>query len=95
MRRLKAARRAPDASPGSGWRRLFVSDNGNLIVDVAPPAPLADAAAARAFDAALRSIPGVVDTGLFLATAQHVIVGYPDGRVDTPPSRGLNSGRHG
>jgi ribose 5-phosphate isomerase A len=61
----------------------FVSDNGNLVIDVAPPAPLSDPAGARAFAAALRAIPGIVDTGLFLATAEVVLVGYPDGRVDT------------
>ena len=61
----------------------FVSDNGNLVVDVTLAATLLNAAAARAFDAELRSIPGVVDTGLFIATAERVLVGYPDGRVDT------------
>jgi ribose 5-phosphate isomerase A len=63
--------------------RPFVSDNGNLIVHVTLTATLLNAAAARAFDAELRSIPGVVDTGLFIATAERVLVGYPDGRVDT------------
>jgi len=79
MRRFRQLGARPTPRPAAGSGGPFVSDNGNLIVDVAPPAPLADAAAARAFDAALRSIPGVVDTGLFLATAQHVLVGYPDG----------------
>ena len=75
---LRAALR-PDAAGG----RPFVSDNGNLIVDVALGATLLSAAAARAFHAELRAIPGVVDTGLFIATAERVLVGYPDGRVDT------------
>jgi ribose 5-phosphate isomerase A len=70
------------AAAGTGGRP-FVSDNGNLIVDVTLAAPLANAAAARAFDASLRSIPGVVDTGLFLETAERVLIGHPDGRVDT------------
>ena len=83
LRRFRQIGARPTPRPAAGGAGPFVSDNGNLIVDVAPPAPLADPAAARAFDAALRSIPGVVDTGLFLATAQHVLVGYPDGRVDT------------
>jgi ribose 5-phosphate isomerase A len=61
----------------------FVSDNGNLIVDVTPSSPLAEAAAARVLEGTLRSIAGVVDTGLFLGTAERVLVGYPDGRVDT------------
>jgi ribose 5-phosphate isomerase len=29
------------------------------------------------------AIVGVVDTGLFLGTADRVLVGHPDGRVDT------------
>jgi ribose 5-phosphate isomerase A len=58
------------------------SETGNVLVDCAPAAPLADGAAARALDGALRAIPGVVDTGLFLGTAERVLVGYPDGRVE-------------
>lgn len=88
MRRFRKLGGRPTPRPAADGAGPFVSDNGNLIVDVAPPAPLADAAEARAFDAALRSIPGVVDTGLFLATAQHVLVGYPDGRVDTRQREG-------
>ena len=63
--------------------RHFVSDNGNLVLDVAPATPFADANAARAFDATVRLIPGVIDTGLFFGTAAIVFVGHPDGRVDT------------
>ena len=63
--------------------RPFISDNGNLTLDVGLATPLADAAALRALEASLRSIPGVVDTGLFLGTAERVLVGHPDGRVDT------------
>ena len=58
-----------------------LSENGNLLLDCAPAAPL-DAPGARALDAALRAVPGVVDTGLFLGTAERVLVGHPDGRVD-------------
>lgn len=65
------------------YSRPFVSDNGNLTLDVMPAVPLADAAALRALEASLRSIPGVVDTGLFLGTAERVLIGHPDGRVDT------------
>lgn len=61
----------------------FVSENGNLIIDCAPPEPLRDGDAARALEQAMLAIAGVVDTGLFLGTAERVIVGYPDGRVDT------------
>lgn len=58
------------------------SDNGNLMLDCTPRAPLADGPAARALEATLRAIPGVVDTGLFLGTAERVLVGHPDGRVE-------------
>jgi ribose 5-phosphate isomerase A len=83
LRRFRklGARAGLRAAAGRGGP--FVSDNGNLIVDLAPPAPLVDAAAARAFDAALRAVPGVVDTGLFLGIAERILVGHPDGRVDT------------
>ena len=60
----------------------FVTDNGNGIIDCALPAPLRGAKAARGLDQQLRAIVGVVDTGLFLGTADRVLVGYPDGRVD-------------
>ena len=68
------------ASPDGA--RPLLTDNGNLTLDCAPPAPLADGGAARTLDAAARAIPGVVDTGLFLGTAERVLVGDPDGRVD-------------
>lgn len=61
----------------------FVSENGNLIIDCAPSTPLPDGAAARALELAMLAIAGVVDTGLFLGTAERVIVGHSDGRVDT------------
>jgi len=83
MRRLKELGVRPALRPDAAGAQPFVSDNGNLIIDVAMAATLPDAAAARAFAAALRSIPGVVDTGLFLGTAERVLVGHPDGRVDT------------
>ena len=60
----------------------YVTDNQNRILDLTPAAPM-DGRSARAFDAALRSVPGVVDTGLFLGTAERVLVGHPDGRVET------------
>ena len=61
--------------------RPVLSDNGNLTIDCGLAAPLADTEAAHQLQSELRSIPGVVDTGLFLGTAERVLVGYPDGRV--------------
>jgi ribose 5-phosphate isomerase A len=41
-----------------------------------------DGPAARALERALLAIAGVVDTGLFLGTADQVLLGHPDGRVE-------------
>ncbi len=68
-------RLGPDGRPAP-------SDNGNLTLDCAPRESLADGGAARALEAALLALPGVVDTGLFLGTATCVLVGHPDGRVE-------------
>jgi ribose 5-phosphate isomerase A len=54
----------------------FVTDNQNWIVDLRLAAPLADP---RGFDARLRALPGVVDTGLFFDLADLVLVGEADG----------------
>ena len=67
--------------------RRFISDNGNVTIDCGLGTPLADARAARVLEADLRAIPGVVDTGLFLGTADRVLVGYPDGHVDVLQAR--------
>jgi ribose 5-phosphate isomerase A len=61
----------------------LVNENGNLTLDCALGQPLPDALRARSLEAALLAIPGVVDTGFFLGTAERVLVGHPDGRVDT------------
>jgi ribose 5-phosphate isomerase A len=62
----------------------FVTDNGNLILDCGI-APLEDPAA---LDRAMRGIPGVVDTGFFLGTAETVLVAETGTvRVLTPRGR--------
>lgn len=73
LRREVAA--LPDGPP-------FVTENGNLTLDCVLARPLADGRAARALEADILAIPGVVDTGLFLGTAERVIIGHDDGRVD-------------
>jgi len=65
-----------------------LADNGNLTIDCGLARPVCDARAARTLEANLRAIPGVVDTGLFLGTAERVLVGYPDGRVDVLQAEG-------
>jgi ribose 5-phosphate isomerase A len=68
LERLNRDRLRPVARSADG--RPALSDNGNVIVDCAV-GPIADPAA---LDRALRSIPGVLDTGLFLGTADTVLV---------------------
>jgi ribose 5-phosphate isomerase A len=63
--------------------RPFVTDSGNFIYDVRTGA-IDDP---RALDQALRSIPGVVETGLFIARADIVVVAGADGvRQLRPPN---------
>jgi ribose 5-phosphate isomerase A len=77
---IPAVRRAAD---GAG---PFLSENGNLLIDCGVSEPMADGTAARALESLLRAIPGVVDTGMFLGTAERVLVEYRDGRVETRAS---------
>ena len=73
----------PSARSAGSGDGPFVTDNGNIIIDCALAAPLADGAAARSCERALLAITGVVDTGLFLGTASEVLIGHPDGSVET------------
>ena len=57
-------RTGPDGS-------AYATDNGNPILD----ARFAPIESPSALDAQIRSIPGVIDTGLFLGMAERVIVG--------------------
>jgi ribose 5-phosphate isomerase A len=81
-RRLRALGLTPTERLDAKKARPMLSDNGNLTLDCVPGAPLRDGAAARELEVALRAIHGVVDTGLFLGTAERVLVGHPDGRVE-------------
>jgi ribose 5-phosphate isomerase A len=83
LRRLRALELVPAVRAAPDGAGPFQTENGNLILDCAPVHPLGSPKAARALDAAIRLIPGVVDTGLFLGTAERVLVGRSDGRVDT------------
>ena len=66
----------------------FRTDNGNFTLDCAPREALADGAAARVLEASILAIAGVVDTGLFLGTAERVLIGHPDGRVEVRTREG-------
>ena len=80
---LKALGLIPTLRMDDRGTRPFVTENGNLIIDFAPPEPMRDGRAARELERALLAIVGVVDTGLFLGTADRVLVGHADSRVDT------------
>jgi ribose 5-phosphate isomerase A len=72
--RQVAAKLRTAAADGAPWR----SDNGNEILDLTPTAPLRDPAQ---FDAEVRALTGVIDTGIFVGLADRVYVGLPDGTV--------------
>jgi len=55
----------------------IVTDNGNFVVDV-DFGPIEDA---HALESRLKSIPGLVETGLFLGMTDRVYVGQRDGEV--------------
>ncbi len=80
-RRLAALGLPPTLRLDAAGAAPIVTDNGNVIVDCAPPR-LLDACAARELEAMILAVPGVVDTGLFLGTAERVLVGGPNGAVE-------------
>jgi ribose 5-phosphate isomerase A len=81
-RELKALGLRPTQRTDAGGSQPFITENRNLILDCALMEPLRDGNAARELERAILAIAGVVDTGLFLGTADRVLVGHPDGRVD-------------
>lgn len=55
-----------------------VTDNGNLLLDTVIPGGIEDPGG---FDARLRAIPGLVETGLFVGLADEALLGTVDGSV--------------
>lgn len=82
VRELTALGLTPTRRMDTGGSRPFITENRNLILDCALSEPLRDGNAARELERAILAIPGVVDTGFFLGTADRVLVGHPDGHVD-------------
>lgn len=69
----------------SAWRMnedgtLFITENGNLLLDIHCNALLEFP---EQTEAMISAIPGVVDTGFFFNLATQVIVGYSDGHSNT------------
>jgi ribose 5-phosphate isomerase A len=76
-----------DAQPRlriGGDRHAFVSDGGNYVIDCA----LGRIGDPAAVDGALKALPGVIETGLFIGLADMAIFAGPDGvdalRFDRP-----------
>jgi ribose 5-phosphate isomerase A len=78
LRELEERGLKPRLRARSGTTEPWLTDNGNEIIDVAPTVPLDDPAG---LDCELRSLPGVVETGIFVGLAHRVYVGRPDGTV--------------
>ena len=63
---------------GKGKVGPTVTDNGNFIVDIY----CGIVKNPEAFNSKLKSIPGIIETGLFLNMANLVYVGRKDGKID-------------
>jgi ribose 5-phosphate isomerase A len=57
---------------------LYLTDNGNYIVDIQFATPITDP---MKEEARLKNITGVIETGLFFNLAGRVVIGYEDGFV--------------
>ncbi len=57
---------------------LYVTDNGNYIIDVTIPQRNLPKRNICEIERSLKEIPGVVETGFFFNLAKKVIIGYPD-----------------
>jgi ribose 5-phosphate isomerase A len=77
-RRVEEALDEPDLRQGDDGEP-FVTDEGHFLLDcIVPSSPaLAD------LDEAIKQTTGVVEHGLFLGSADAVLVGQPDGGVET------------
>jgi ribose 5-phosphate isomerase A len=60
----------------SSPEQVFITDNGNVILDCSFPHGIADPAR---LDQAIKQIVGIVESGLFLHMAQEAIIGGPEG----------------
>jgi ribose 5-phosphate isomerase A len=56
----------------------FVTDEGHHILDC----PIPPGADVRELDVAVKTVPGVVEHGLFLGMAERALLGAPDGSVE-------------
>ncbi|MEM2882347.1 MAG: ribose-5-phosphate isomerase RpiA [Candidatus Bathyarchaeia archaeon] len=78
IREVKRLGGKPSLRIGAGKVGPVITDNGGFILD-ADFGPIDDP---KRLDADLRSIPGVVETGIFAGMAHRVYVGRADGTVE-------------
>jgi ribose 5-phosphate isomerase A len=77
QRRIEAMGGSPSLRMGKAdATEVFLTDNGNEILDVHYDAGIADAAG---LERALAEIPGIVESGLFIGLASDMVVGHEDG----------------
>jgi ribose 5-phosphate isomerase A len=81
-RRLRALQIEPTVRLAADGRTPFLTDNGNLTLDCRLATLLEGADAARELERRVLEIAGVVDTGLFLGTAERVLIGRAQGQVE-------------
>lgn len=67
------------SEPRTGESGLYVTDNGNGILDVTFPDGIQDAAA---LERSLAAIPGVVESGLFIGLAHAMVIGHESGDAE-------------
>ncbi len=63
---------------GGGKAGPVITDSGHILIDVVFPAPIDPVAMEKELD----SIPGVLESGLFVRLAHAAVVGHPGGRVE-------------
>lgn len=78
LSRIREISEKADLREGAGKVGPVITDNGNFIVDTF----FRNVRRPEIVDGKLKSIPGVVETGLFLNMSDTVYVGRKDGRVD-------------
>ena len=89
IKRLKEANHLGSLRKQNG--KIFITDNGNYIYDIDIKAPIQDP---EALHASLKSLPGVIETGLFLKTSDIIIVGKNEGSVDVWTREKKNEGKN-
>ncbi len=78
LRELAEKGLRPELRSPEGTKVPWLTDNGNELLDLRPVHPVTDPAR---LDAELRSVSGVVETGIFVGLAHRVFVGLVDGTV--------------